>query len=180
MHGSASGTIDLGTFRVVYDEERQRSSESYLLQHRAVIRLNEDLVKIEQQEDYTVFCDAAKFKAQAARPPSPLQYFIASVGFCMFTQLNRFASQAEAHLEEVEMDLRMTYPMSGKFPLANLSDATQGLTYCFKIKSAAPIEKMIKVAQLTDRGCHTVNSMRKRVPVSGEIILNNNGYKIRD
>jgi hypothetical protein len=81
------GTIDLGRLRLFYDEERQCSSESYLLQQRAVIRLNPELIKLETQDDYTVLCDDAKFKAQAGKRPSPLQFFIASVGFCMFTQL---------------------------------------------------------------------------------------------
>ena len=37
------GTIDLGKFRVVYEEERRRSpdtADGYFLQQRAIIRLN--------------------------------------------------------------------------------------------------------------------------------------------
>jgi uncharacterized OsmC-like protein len=174
------GTIDLGRLRLFYDEERQCSSESYLLQQRAVIRLDHELIKLEKQDDYTVLCDDAKFKAQAGKHPSPLQFFIASVGFCMFTQLNRFALQAEAEIDQAEMDLRMSYDMSGTFPLANLPQAAQGLTYCFLIKSGAPVEKIIRIAQMTDKGCHTVNSMRKRVPVSGSFVLNDSDYEITD
>ena len=110
------GTIDLGRLRLFYDEERQCASESYLLQQRAVIRLDHELIKLEKQDDYTVLCDDAKFQAQAGKRPSPLQFFIASVGFCMFTQLSRFAFQAEAEIDQAEMDLRMSYDMSGKFP----------------------------------------------------------------
>ena len=54
------GTIDLGKFRVVYEEEREQGSgdsDGYLLQQRAIIRLNEELVKLAQQEDYAVYCD---------------------------------------------------------------------------------------------------------------------------
>ena len=98
----------------------------------------------------------------------------------MFTQLNRFALQAEAEIDQAEMDLRMSYDMSGKFPLANLPQAAQGLTYCFLIKSRAPLEKIIRIAQMTDKGCHTVNSIRKRVPVSGTFVLNDNHYEITD
>jgi len=68
------GTIDLGKFRVVYQEERERPSDGadgYFLQQRAIIRLNEELVKLEQQEDYTIYCDEENFKKQVGKLPLP-------------------------------------------------------------------------------------------------------------
>src|SRR5262245_9713767 len=177
------GTIDLGKFRVVYEEEREHEpdgGDSYLLQQRAVIRLNEELVKLNQQEDYTVYCDDKEFKRRAGKRPSPLQYFIATIEFCMFSQLKRFALKAEIPIDDLEMDLRMTYDLSGKFPIKKFSDAAQGLSYLFKMKSSAPLESIIKIAHSADRGCHTVNSMRKRIPVAGKLILNDLEYEIRD
>jgi uncharacterized OsmC-like protein len=180
---TSPGTIDLGKFRVVYEEERARpsdGSDGYLLQQRAIIRLNETLVKIEQQEDYTVYCDDENFKKQVGKRPSPLQYFIASIGFCMFSQLKRLAGKAKVSIDDLEMELRMTYDLTGTFPMQNFSEAAQGLSYLFKFKSAAPVDDVIKLGQLADKGCHTVNSMRKRIPVSGKIILNEREYEIRD
>ena len=177
------GTIDLGKFRVVYEEEREQGSgdpDGYLLQQRAIIRLNEALVKIEQPEDYTVYCDDENFKKQAGKRPSALQYFIASIGFCMFSQFKRLAARAEVAIDDLEMDLRMTYDLSGRFPIKNFSDAAQGISYVFKVKSQSPLENVIKVAQAADKGCHTVNSMRKRMPVAGKIIFNERQYAIVD
>ena len=177
------GTIDLGKFRVVYEEEREQGagdSGGCLVQQRAIIRLNEELVKLAQQEDYAIYCDNKEFKKQAGKLPSPLQYCIATIGFCMFSQLKRFALKAEVLIDDLEMDLRMTYDLSGKFAIKKFSDAAQGLSYLFKIKSTAPIENIIKIAQSADRGCHTVNSMRKRIPVAGKLILNDREYEIRD
>lgn len=177
------GSIDLGKFRVVYEEERERPSgraDGYLLQQRAIIRLNEALVKIEQQDDCTVYCDDENFKKQHGKRPSPLQYFIASIGFCMFSQFKRLAAKSQVVLDDLEMDLRMTYDLTGKFPINNFSDAAQGISYIFKIASQAPLDKIIKIAQGADKGCHTVNSMRKRMPVGGKIILNDRDYPIDD
>ena len=177
------GTIDLGKFRVVYEEERERPSDGadgYLLQQRAIIRLNEALVKIEQPEDYTVYCNDENFKKQAGKRPSALQYFIASIGFCMFSQFKRLAAKAEVRLDDLEMDLRMTYDLTGKFSLKDFSQAAQGLRYFFRIRTEAAADKVIKVAQAADKGCHTVNSMRHRVPVGGKIMLNDREYAILD
>ena len=74
----------------------------------------------------------------------------------------------------------MTYDLSGKFPIKDFSDAAQGIAYVFKIKSAAPLEKVLPVVQAADKGCHTVNSMRKRVPVSGRFVLNECIYDLTD
>jgi uncharacterized OsmC-like protein len=175
------GTIDLGKFRVVYAEQRECPvDDGYVLQQRAVIRLNEELVKIERAEDYTVLCDDATFRERAGKRPSALQYFIASIGFCMFSQLARFAAKLEVPIEDAEMELRMTYNLRAKNQLANFATAAQGLDYFFKIESQAPVDTVIRVAQLTDKGCHTVNSMRARVPVVGKLLLNGREFSIVD
>ena len=98
----------------------------------------------------------------------------------MFSQFKRLAAKAELRLDDLEMDLRMTYDLTGKFPLGNFSDAAQGISYSFKIQTKAPLAEILKVAQAAGRGCHTVNSMRKRMPVSGRVILNHGDYGIED
>jgi hypothetical protein len=115
------GTIALGKFRIIYEQERQRSSTAagdYLLQQRAIIRLDEDLVRLADQED------------------------------C--------------------------------FSLDSLARAAQGIRYIFKIKTEAPLETVIKLMQAADKGCHTVNSMRKRMMVAGKFVLNDFEYQIHD
>jgi len=52
------------------------------------------------------------------------------------------------------------------------------LSYFFRIRSAATTDEVIKVAQVADKECHTVNSMRKRMPVAGKILLNDREYAI--
>ncbi len=180
---AAPGSIDLGKFRVVYEEERERASDGtddYFLQQRAIIRLNEELVKIERAEDYAVFCDDANFRKRSGNRPSPLQYFIASIGFCMFSQMARFAARLEVPLKNAMMDLRITYDLRIKLRLNDFATAARALTYRFNIESLAPIERVIRVAQLTDKGCHTVNSMRNRVPVTGKWIYNEREFDISD
>jgi len=99
------GTIRLGKFKAVCEEEREsaQGNDSYVLQQRAIIRLNDDLVRIKRAEDYTVLCDEANFHRSAGKRPSPLQYFIASIGFCMFSQMARFAAKLKVPIDDAEM-----------------------------------------------------------------------------
>ena len=180
---AAPGTIDLGKFRVVYEEERERASDGtdgYFLQQRAIIRLNEALVKFERAEDYTVLCDEVNFRKRAGNRPSPLQYFIASIGFCMFSQMARFAARLEVPLKNAVMDLRMTYDLRTKLRLNDFATAAQALTYSFNVESPAALERVIRVAQLTDKGCHTVNSMRNRLSVVGKWMHNDREFDLSD
>jgi uncharacterized OsmC-like protein len=151
----------------------------YLLQQRAIIRLNDDLVRLERCKDYTVSFDEANFRKGASKRPSLLQYFIASIGFCMFSQLARFAAKLIVTIDDAELDLRMTYDLQAKTRLADGATAAQGLNYLLTIVSSGPAEQVLRLAQLTDKGCHTVNSMRNRIPVVGKLLLNDEEFWIR-
>jgi uncharacterized OsmC-like protein len=177
------GTIHLGKFKAVCEEEREPSHDSgegYFLQQRAIIRLNDVGAGLKPAPTCTVLCDEANFHKSAGKRPSPLQYFIASIGFCMFSQMARFASKLKVPVDDAEMELCVTYDLRAKKRLTDFSTAAQDLAYFLKIKSQAPVEKIIRLAQLTDKGCHTVNSMRKRVPVTGKLLLNDREFAIVD
>jgi hypothetical protein len=98
----------------------------------------------------------------------------------MFSQLARFAAKSEVPIDDAEMDVRMTYDLRTKARRADFATAAEGLNYILTIRSNAPVEKVIRVVQLTDKGCHTVNSMRNRVPVSGKLVLNDRELAIAD
>jgi uncharacterized OsmC-like protein len=159
-------------------ERALKATTATFLQQRAIVRLNDDLVRIKRAEDYTVLCDEANFHKSAGKRPSPLQYFIASIGFCMFSQMARFAVKLKVPIEDAEMDLRMTYDLRVKKRVSDFSTAAQDLAYVLKLRSQAPVEKILRLANLTNKGCHTVNSMRKRVAVSGKLLLNNEEFAI--
>lgn len=170
---AAPGTIEIGKFRIAYEETRAPDgTEAYFLRQRALIRLNNDLVKIERSTDTTVLCDEEKFRKAAGSRPSPLQYFIASIGFCMFSQMARFATRLDVQLDDAAMELSISYDLSAKLRLTDFTTAAQALHYRFDIETPAPLERVIRLAQLTDQGCHTVNSLRKRIAVNAKWVYN--------
>ncbi len=94
----------------------------------------------------------------------------------MFSQLARYASQLDIEIEDAEMDIRMIYDSRGKLLLADISPGCNDLTYIFKIQSPAPSEKIQEMLRLTEKGCHTINSLKNPVPVAGKLI--HNGHEI--
>ena len=78
------GKVDLAKFREVTEEQRQqarKSPEGHTIRQRAVIRLVEDQLKEARVGEYTLLCDEAKSRRGGGKAPSPLQYFVAAVGF---------------------------------------------------------------------------------------------------
>ncbi len=78
------GRVDLAKFREVTEEQRRqarRSPEGHIIRQRAVIRLVEDQLKEARVGEYTLLCDEAKSRRGGGKAPSPLQYFVAAVGF---------------------------------------------------------------------------------------------------
>ncbi|MEO6165014.1 MAG: OsmC-related (seleno)protein, partial [Candidatus Binatia bacterium] len=64
---------------------------------------------------------------QYGQRPSPPRYFIAAIGVRMFSQVKREAAKSEVALDDLEMVLRMTYDLSGKFPFKDFSATAQGI-----------------------------------------------------
>lgn len=96
----------------------------------------------------------------------------------MFSQLARYASQLDVPIEDAEMDIRTSYDTRGKLQLADISPACQGVTYVLKIKSPAPSEKVKEVMDLIEKGCHTINTIKNSVPVSGKLVHNDQEFEI--
>ncbi len=80
----ASGKIDGAAFREVHRQQQERAKqgpEGYTNTTRAVIRLVENQLKEARIGEYTIQCDEAKSRKGGGKAPSPLQYFVAAVGF---------------------------------------------------------------------------------------------------
>ena len=81
---SARGRIDSPKFRSVMKEQQEaarQGPEGHTLVQRATIRLIEDQLKEARVGEYTIVCDEAKARRGGGKAPSPLQYFIAAIGF---------------------------------------------------------------------------------------------------
>jgi hypothetical protein len=176
------GIINLGKFRVAYEEKRERSGDDaeYVLLQRAVIRLNDQLTRIESAQDLTVSCDHAQYTTETGRNPSALQFIVAAIGFCMFSKMAWFAGRLEIAIDDAEMDLCMAYDLNAHKRIGDFASATKSLDFRIRIQSGASTEKVLRLAQLAGHGCHTVTSLRKRVPVTGTLVLNDRECEIGD
>ena len=90
----------------------------------------------------------------------------------MFSQLTRYASELNVQVDDAQMDIRMSYDTRGKLGLADVTPACQGVTYTFDIKSPASAEKVRQLLDRIEKGCHTINTIKNPIPVSGQLVHN--------
>ena len=90
----------------------------------------------------------------------------------MFSQLTRYASELEVQIDDAEMDIRMSYDTRGKLGLADVTPASKGVAYTFNIKSPASAAKIRQLMDRIEKGCHTINTIKNPIPVSGKLVHN--------
>ena len=96
----------------------------------------------------------------------------------MFSQLTRYASELDVQIDDAEMDIRMRYDTRGKLRLADVSPACQEVTYVLNIKSPASPEKVRQMVEMIEKGCHTINTIRNPIPVSGRLVHNGQAVEV--
>ncbi|MBI4528789.1 MAG: OsmC family protein [Deltaproteobacteria bacterium] len=97
----------------------------------------------------------------------------------MFSQLTRYAAELDIQIDDAEMDIRMSYDTRGKLGLADVSPACREVSYALNIKSPAPSEKLQQMIQMIEKGCHTINTIRNPIPVSGRLIHNGRELELK-
>lgn len=97
----------------------------------------------------------------------------------MFSQLTRYAAELDIQIDDAEMDIRMSYDTRGKLGLADVSPACQEVNYVLDIKSPAPSEKVRQMIQMIEKGCHTINTIKNPIPVSGRLVHNGQEFEVK-
>ena len=95
----------------------------------------------------------------------------------MFSQLTRYAAELDIPIVDAEMDIRIHYDTLGKLLLEDVSPGAQGLQYTLSIQSPASPEQVRHLVELIEKGCHTINTIKEPVPVSGAVVHNGTELK---
>lgn len=79
-----AGLIDTAKFKRIQDERKAKAladAEGGRMVSRASVRLIGDQLKEAHSGGFTLQCDEAQERRGTGTAPSPLQYFVAAIGF---------------------------------------------------------------------------------------------------
>jgi uncharacterized OsmC-like protein len=173
-------TIDLARIRAAHErrgvEMREGDSERRIIT-RAKVRTQGNLIKEARVGKFTFSCDEGEFLGGDGTAPNPLAYFVASIGFCLLTQLTRACAIEDLAIESAEMDVRASFPLESKYGIDDTSAACEGVTYTVDVRGDVDPERLRSALEWAESVCHVVRSLKEPVPV--EMALRLNGTELQ-
>jgi uncharacterized OsmC-like protein len=119
---------------------------------------------------HVVWCsDEPKERGGQDKGPSPLSYFLSSMGFCQFVHYAEHSVVENLNINSIEMKI------DGKISLQRPRRFTD-VTYEVEISSTESDEFIKKLARASADDCYVTNTLKLGCKVTGTII--HNGKKI--
>jgi uncharacterized OsmC-like protein len=168
-------TIDLARIREAHERrgsEIRRDDPHRRIVVRAQVRTLDNLVKEARVGRFTLRSDEAAELGGDGSAPNPLAFFVASIGFCLLTQLTRACALEDLALESVDMDIRASFPLENKYGVSDLSAACERVTYTADVRGAVDPERLRAAFAWAESVCHVVRSLKEPVEVATELRLN--------
>jgi len=143
---------------------------------RATVHVVEDQLKEARVGQFIFRSDESSHLGGRGEAPSPLAYFVASVGFCLLTQFTRAAALKAIELDDLRVDVRASFPVEWRYGLGDASSACDRLVYTVDVATDASDETVAGLLRWAERACHVVNSLRE--PVRVDVTLRHNGVEL--
>jgi uncharacterized OsmC-like protein len=126
---------------------------------------------------FTIMSDEPAFLGGEGRHPQPLLYVAAGIGFCLLTQLARYAAIHKVVVDRADCTVEIDYFIRGS---VLRGDVEAGATACrshFVVDSGAPADVVEKVIRLAKQGCFAEKLVETAVPIHSTFEVN--GSEIR-
>lgn len=160
--------------------EKTRRQMQYVLEHAdslsprtITVRLTkyDNFLSSAQRDgsDLVWYADEAKERGGSAKGPSPLSYFLSSLGFCQFVHYVEHSALDGINLDSLEMKV------DGKIVMQKPRRFTD-VSYEVRVSSSESDEKIKKLAREASEDCFVTNTLKRSCNVSG--LIYHNGVKI--
>lgn len=156
--------------------ERTKRRMEYLKLHEQELEPRTITVLLEKDDDFLSkaerpgselvwYADESKENGGQGRGPSPLAYFLSSMGFCQFVHYTEHCTVRGININSLKMKV------DGKISLQRPRRFT-GVQYAVEISSNESDESIRNLAKAAAEDCYVTNTLRKACEVRGVVIHN--------
>ena len=168
---------------VRFDEQvaaRTKRAMQYTKEHEAELEPRTITIELKKEDNFVStasrpgtdlkwYADESKERGGTPKGPSPLSYFLSSMGFCQFVHYAEHAMVEGTKLESLEMSVNGTI-------VTQRPRRFTEVTYEVRIMSPESEETIKRLAKKAADDCYVTNTLKRSCKVLGTII--HNGKKI--
>lgn len=142
------------------------------IQVRARVRTLDNLRKEARVGPWSFIADEAPNLGGDGSAPTPLAYFVASIGFCLLTQLTRACALEDLTIDGIDMEIRASFPLESKYGLGAASAAADRIVYRVDVRGDVDPEALRRAFDWAESVCHVVQTLLHPVGLETELVLN--------
>lgn len=142
----------------------------------ATVRADAKLLAQQYQEvrvrDFVIASDEPVPSGGTDKGPTPLDFFVASIGFCENVMFTRHAVLSGVEFSSLETSVRGHWDRKGQYEIDGVSPNFRDMTVETRVASDAPIEKIVEVARITHRTCPMHATIVRAMTVIDRLFVN--------
>jgi len=142
----------------------------------ATFRADTKLLGQQYQEakinDFVIKADEPISSGGTNKAPRPLDFFVASIGFCENVIFARNASLAELSIDSLETAVSGSWDRRGLYDIDGVSPFFKSITVETRISTRDPVEKVVEVARQTHRRCPVDATLSRATEVIFKLVVN--------
>ncbi len=142
----------------------------------ATVRADAKLLGQQYQEvkirDFVIAGDEPVSSGGTDKGPTPLDFFLASIGFCENVMFTRHAALHELEFTSLETSVRGHWDRKGQYEIDGKSPNFMDMTVETKVTTSAPVEKVADVTRITHRTCPMHATIMKAMKVTDKLFVN--------
>ncbi len=104
--------------------------------------------------------------------PTPLEYFTASIGFCLLTQIERYSRMLKAHIKEARCRVYVDFEAGGSVLAGSIESWCRGMRTEVEIESDESPELIAAVMHNADKGCYIRSTLRSPAEMTTSVTVN--------
>jgi putative redox protein len=121
---------------------------------------------------FTVSCDEPIAVGGTDRAATPLEFFLASVGFCENVMFTRHAALLGLQFDSLETSARGHWDRRGQYGIGGAEPSFKDMTIETKVTTKDSVEKVVEVTKRAHDGCPMHATIVKAMKVTDKLFVN--------
>lgn len=122
--------------------------------------------KVASTDRFQFFCDEPAHLGGNDEHPQPLTYVAAGVGFCLLTQLKRYAEVMRIEIAEAKCRVEFDWYSAGSVRAGTIHSGATACRAHITVRPRKPHADVSSLVELAERGCFASQMVQSAVPMS--------------